>query len=120
MPYVHPHWRQRVKERISDSADAEYLFSRLSQSVQDQDGWATRKLRRRHERNIYYFYHGGEKFFAVVDETGPYPVPITILPPETEVLKKRSKRRKPLAAGCRKWTTPGNKSKRRRETRREC
>jgi hypothetical protein len=97
----HEHFAKRVRERVGD-VDPAWVWQRLIVSIRYDDGWARFKARQHFrgcERKIYYFEHQGRRHFAVVDLDLPKIIPITILPRESMIKTKLSKRYKHLQNG---------------------
>lgn len=100
----HPHFAARVKDRIGDDVDPEWLYYRLIHSIERNDGWAKWKMLQKPQgastlrsRHIYYFTLNEARYYAVVD-VGEYgPKPVTILESRFIVRKKGSKKPRPLS-----------------------
>jgi len=92
----HPHFVERVKQRIGMHVDPAWLYYRLIDSIHTDDGFATWKTRQHDTRSIWYFFLKGERYFVVVSIEKKRIAPITILEPNFVVKKAMNKRRKPL------------------------
>lgn len=78
---AHPHWRERVRDRIGPEVDADWLYCRLRESIETRDGWATRKAKQPNGKEVWYWHMGDRRHYAVVGyhHRSGAPMPTTIL-----------------------------------------
>jgi hypothetical protein len=109
---AHPHWRERVRDRIGPEVDADWLYCRLRESIETGDGWATRKAKQPNGKEVWYFQLEGTRHYAVVGyhHHSGAPMPITVLLDFMAVHMAKGKV-KSLRAPAR-WSITGRKASR--------